>query len=437
MLKRSDFPKGFTFGAATAAYQIEGRRFGGAGSCHWDTFAATGDNVVGNEDGALACDHFHRWPDDLDLMKDAGFDAYRFSTSWARVMPDGVTLNPEGLDFYDRLVDGMVERGLQPYLTLYHWELPSALADNGGWANRETALRFADFAEAVMARLGDRIARTATVNEPFCVSWVSHFQGHHAPGLRDIRAAARSMHHIQLAHGLGVDRLRAAGQENLGVVLNFEDMQPAREGEDTAVETADAITNQWFVQSITKGTYPEAALKGLGAHLPAAWENDMETIAAPVDWLGVNYYTRNLVSTAPGASWPATQSHEGPLPKTQMGWEINPDGLGNLLERVARDYVGDLPMFVTENGMAWADEVVDGAVEDAERVDFVSTHLAATRRAIENGANVQGFFYWSLLDNFEWAFGYAKRFGLIHVDFQTLQRTPKASYHALKAALSG
>lgn len=436
MFKRSTFPEGFTFGAATAAYQIEGHRFGGAGPCHWDSFAATPGNVAGNEDGALACDHYHRWEADLDLMRDAGFDAYRFSTSWSRVMPDGVTPNPKGLDFYDRLVDGMVERGLRPFLTLYHWELPSALADRGGWANRETAERFADFAETVMARLGDRVAATATINEPYCVSWLSHYVGHHAPGLRDIRAAARSMHHIQLAHGLAVERLRAAGHGKIGVVLNFAEIVPLNGDAENAAITADAICNGWFIESIAKGTYPPAALEGLGVYLPAGWEDDMPTISAPIDWLGVNYYTREIVSTLVGAPWPGTQSHEGPLPKTQMGWEIYSDGLGNILERMARDYVGDLPIFVTENGMAWADEVVDGAVNDTQRVEYISAHIAAARDAIDRGANLQGVFYWSLLDNYEWAFGYEKRFGLIHVDFKTLKRTPKASYFAFQSALS-
>ena len=435
MFKRSDFPKGFTFGAATAAYQIEGAKFGGGGPSHWDTFAATPGNVVRCEDGAVACDHYHRWEADLDLLKAGGFDAYRFSTSWARVMPDGVTVNPEGLDFYDRLVDGMIARGLDPVLTLYHWDLPAALADKGGWVNRDTALRFADYAQVVMARLGDRVTRTATINEPWCVSWLSHFEGQHAPGLRDIRATARAMHHIQLAHGLAVQRLREGGHNNLGVVLNFSDIQPFAEGEDAAVATADATGNTWFIQSITKGTYPKEALEGLGPHMPDNWQDDMAIIASPIDWLGVNYYSRNLVSANPGAPWPSTQGHEGPLPKTQMGWEIYADGLRNLLTRMSRDYVGDMPIFVTENGMAWDDHVVDGKVDDSQRVDYIKGHLCAAKEAIENGVNLQGFFYWSLLDNFEWSFGYEKRFGIVHVDFDTLERTPKSSYFAFKQAL--
>ena len=220
--KRSDFPADFLFGAATAAYQIEGHKFGGAGSTHWDTFAAGPGNVVRGENGAIACDHYHRFAEDLDLLKDAGFDAYRFSTSWARVMPDGRQVNPEGLDFYDRLVDAMLERGLKPFQTLYHWELPSALADQGGWTNRDTCHAFGDFTDVITDRIGDRVASVATINEPWCVAYLSHFLGHHAPGLRDIRAASRAMHHILLAHGIGLERLRAKGHTNCGIVLNFD-----------------------------------------------------------------------------------------------------------------------------------------------------------------------------------------------------------------------
>lgn len=436
MPKRSEFPKGFVFGAATAAYQIEGHTFGGAGPCHWDSFAATGRNVVGNEDGSRACEHYHRWAEDLDLIRDAGLDAYRFSTSWARVMPDGRTINPEGLDFYDRLVDGMAARGLMPYLTLYHWDLPSALADRGGWANRATAERFADYAAVVMDRIGDRVARSATINEPWCVSWLSHFEGHHAPGLRDIRATARSMHHVQLAHGLALARLRAGGHKKLGIVLNFSEILPAGPGEEAAAELSDAISNRWFIESVARGSYPQLVLDGLGRHMPQGWEADMAAISAPIDWLGVNYYTRAIVSHDKGAPWPATRAHEGSLPKTQMGWEIYPEGLRNLLLRMARDYVDDLPIVVTENGMAWEDQVQNGQVADIVRCNYIAAHLNAARQAISEGVNLQGFFYWSLLDNYEWAFGYAKRFGLVHVDFATMQRRPKQSYHALKSAMS-
>jgi beta-glucosidase len=437
-IARASFPEGFLFGAATAAYQIEGSSFGGAGPCHWDTFAKAPGNVIRAEDGAIACDHYHQWPADLDLLRDAGMDAYRFSTSWARVMPDGRTVNPQGIAFYDRLVDGMLERGLKPFQTLYHWEMPSALADQGGWTNRDTCHRFADFAEAITRTLGSRVETIATINEPWCVAWLSHFWGHHAPGLRDIRATARAMHHILLGHGLAVDRLRGMGQKNLGIVLNFNHYAAASDkpADLAAADTMDGIFNRWFIEAITKGTYPQAVLAGLGPHMPENWQADMPTIGAPLDWLGVNYYTRATVAHDPAGIWPQAKEMPTTLPTTQMGWEIYPEGLQGFLTRMARDYVGDLPLYVTENGMANADVVEDDAVTDGIREDYLFSHLAATKSAIDAGANVKGFFYWSLMDNYEWAFGYEKRFGLVHVDFETLKRTPKSSYHALRRAIA-
>jgi beta-glucosidase len=437
-LSRFDFPEDFLFGAATAAYQIEGAGFGGAGPCHWDTFSATPGNVVRAENGARACDHYHQWPADLDLLKAANMDGYRFSTSWARVMPDGVNINPEGVDFYDRLVDGMLARGLKPFQTLYHWEMPSALADQGGWTNRDTCHRFADFSEAITRRLGDRVAAIATINEPWCVAWLSHFWGIHAPGLRDIRATARAMHHILLAHGLAVERLRGMGQPNLGIVLNFDHASPATDSPDdrAASELWDGIFNRWFIEGITRQSYPSNVLEGLGAHMPENWQNDMPVIGQKLDWLGVNYYTRHIHAHAPGTVWPSLRDVPGDRPKTQMGWEIYPEGLHHFLTRMSRDYVGDLPIYVTENGMANADVLDDDQVTDQVRADYLFAHLAATKAAIADGANVKGFFYWSLLDNYEWAEGYEKRFGLVHVDFDTLVRTPKSSYHALARALA-
>ncbi len=431
-LTRYSFPDGFVFGAATAAYQIEGSNFGGCGPCHWDTFAATPGNVVRAEGGGVACDHYHRWEADLDLIQSAQMDAYRFSTSWARVMPDGRTPNAEGLDFYDRLVDGMLARGLRPFQTLYHWEMPSALADLGGWTNRDVAHWFADFAECITRRIGDRVASVATINEPWCVAWLSHFMGVHAPGTRDIRAAARAMHHVLLAHGTAVERLRGMGQKNLGIVLNFDHAQAASDApEDVAAAGLwDGIFNRWYIEGITKDTYPVQVLDGLAQHMPANWQDDMALIGQPLDWLGVNYYTRHLTAHAPGAPWPSLRDVPGDRPKTQMGWEIYPEGLHGFLTRLSRDYVGDLPLYVTENGMANADTVTDGAVNDAVRAAYMLAHLDATRQAIADGANVKGFFYWSLLDNYEWAEGYDKRFGLVHVDYATQVRVPKSSYHA-------
>lgn len=435
--KRSDFPEGFLFGTATSAYQIEGHAFGGAGRTHWDDFAATPGNVVRAENGDRACDHYHRFAEDLDLVKAAGLDAYRFSISWARVLPEGTgTPNEEGLDYYDRLTDAMLERGLKPCATLYHWELPSALADKGGWRNRDIAAWFGEFTEIAMKRLGDRMFSVAPINEPWCVAWLSHFMGGHAPGLRDVRAAARAMHHVLLAHGTAIQTMRGLGMSNLGGVFNLEWSTPADGTPEAQAAAAryDAIYNRWFLGGVFKGAYPQAALDGLEPHLPEGWQDDFPTIQAPLDWCGLNYYTRKLI--APDATpFPSLKEVEGPLPKTFMDWEIYPQGLEDFLTRTAREYTGDLPLYVTENGMASPDVLVDGAVKDPSRTAFLEDHLDAVQRAIAAGVPVSGYFIWSLLDNYEWALGYEKRFGLVHVDFETLERTAKSSYHELKAAL--
>lgn len=434
--KRSDFPEDFVFGAATSAYQIEGHAVGGAGSTHWDTFATTPGNVVRSEHGQLACDHYNRYEEDLDLMAAAGFDAYRFSTLWARVMPDGVTPNVKGLDFYDRLTDVMLERGLAPYATLYHWELPSELADKGGWRSADMPKWFGDYTACIMGRIGDRMTAVAPINEPWCVGWLSHSVGAHAPGLRDIRATARAMHHILVAHGTAINTMRELGMSNLGGVFNFEWANPADESAQsrTAADLYDGYYNRFFMDGVFKGTYPTNVMEGLAPHMPDRWQDDFTTIQAPLDWVGLNYYTRSNIAPTDGP-WPSHKTVEGPLPKTQMGWEIYPEGLYNFLIRTAREYTGNLPLFVTENGMSNADVIKNGIVNDPERIAYVNVHIAAVLRAIDDGAPVHGFFLWSLLDNYEWALGYGKRFGLIHIDFDTLKRTPKASYHALKSAL--
>ena len=437
MLKRADFPDNFIFGAATSAYQIEGHSFGGAGPTHWDSFAAEPGKVVNNETGAVACDHYHHYKQDLDLLH--GFDAYRFSTSWARVLPDGRgQVNEAGLDFYDHLVDAILARGLKPFLTLYHWELPAALAELGGWTNRDVAKWFGDYTDIIMDRIGDRVASVATINEPWCVSYLSHFLGHHAPGLRDISATAKSVHHVLLAHGVALERLRARGQNNLGIVLNFEALQPGSQNasDKSATNTYDSIMNRLFIQPLITGTYPDAAMAGLGQHMPKGWQDDMGLISRPLDWLGVNYYTRQIVSADTSAPWPSVKFEETDAPKTQMDWDIYPEGLHEILTRLTDDYTNDLPLFVTENGMARDDRITDGIIEDTERSEYISKHLQQIHRAIGDGCNVQGFFYWSLLDNYEWAFGYEKRFGLIHVDFETQKRTPKNSYHLFKQAVA-
>ena len=436
--KRADFPNDFTFGTATSSYQIEGHQFGGAGPTHWDSFAATPGNVVRGENGLLACDHYHRYAEDLDLAAAMGLDAYRFSTSWARVLPEGRGApNPEGLDFYDRLVDAMCARGLKPYATLYHWELPQPLADLGGWRNRDIAGWFADFTETIMRRIGDRVHAAAPINEPWCVAWLSHFMGLHAPGMRDIRAATRAMHHVLLAHGRATQAMRGLGMTNLGAVTNHEYAAPADDTPEAAEKARlyDGIYNRWYLDGIRNGTYPDDVLQVLAPHMPQGWQDDMATISAPVDWLGINYYTRKLIGPDDGL-WPGLQEVEGPLKKTAMDWEVYPEGLHHFLTRIQNDYARGLPIYVTENGMASPDVIAGGVVDDPDRIAYLQAHLAQVRRAIADGADVRGYFIWSLLDNYEWALGYEKRFGLVHVDFETLARTPKASYHRLQAALT-
>lgn len=436
---RNDFPEGFVFGAATSSYQIEGHAFGGAGETHWDSFAATEGNVVNAEHGGRACEHYYRFEEDLDLMRDAGFDAYRFSTSWARVLPEGRgAINQEGLDFYDRLVDAMLERDLKPMATLYHWELPSPLADLGGWTNRDIASWFADFTEIVMQRIGDRIYSAAPINEPWCVSWLSHYLGQHAPGKRDIRSAARAMHHVLLAHGRAIEAMRGLGVKNSGCVFNMEWAQPANDTakDHEAAATFDSYYNHFFLSGVFKKAYPALALEGLEAHLPKGWDEDFDIIGQKLDWCGINYYTRKVLTASDGP-WPHHQDAKGPLPKTQMGWEIYPDGLYKFLIRTAKEYSGDLPIFVTENGMANDDPITNGVIDDKRRIEYFNSHLQAVKHAIDEGVPVGGYVAWSLLDNYEWALGYEKRFGLVHVDFDTMKRTPKASWEAFQKMLAG
>lgn len=436
-LSRKNFPDAFVFGVATSAYQIEGHGFGGAGPCHWDSFAATPGNVARAENGRVACDHYHRWEEDLDLVADGNFDAYRFSTSWARVMPEGRgAVNAEGLDFYDRLVDGMLERGIKPAATLYHWELPQPLADLGGWRNGDIPKWFADFAEVIMSRIGDRIWSVAPINEPWCVGWLSHFLGQHAPGLRDIRATARAMHHILVAHGHAIQAMRAQGVKNLGCVFNMEFAEPARASETarSAAALYDAYYNRFFIEAVFKGRYPTEVLEGLEPHLPKGWEDDFPVIQTPLEWCGINYYTRKVIAPRETA-WPSHEEIEGPLPKTAMGWEIYPEGLGHFLRWTHETYTKGLPLYVTENGMAASDHMERGQVTDESRLGYLEAHLREVESAIESSIPVMGYFVWSLLDNYEWALGYEKRFGIVHVDFDSLKRIPKASYHSLQHAL--
>ncbi|KKB86011.1 beta-glucosidase [Devosia limi DSM 17137] len=431
-IDRKDFGPDFVFGVATAAYQIEGGQKDGRGSSIWDSFSATPGNVHNGDTGLNACDHYERWAEDLDLIRDGGFDAYRFSFAWPRLIPEGTgAINQSGLDFYDRLIDGMLERGLKPYATLYHWDLPSALQDKGGWMNRDIAGWLGDYASLIGDRFGNRLHATATINEPWCVAFLSHFLGVHAPGYRDIRATARAMHHVLLAHGTAIDALRAEGVKNLGIVLNLEKSEPATDTPEdiAATNLGDAMFNRWYLDGVLKGKYPEDLTTPLAAYLPEGYERDMEIVSRPLDWLGINYYTRGLYKSAPSRIGFPIEQVQGQLEKTEMGWEIYPQGLTDLLVRVSTDYTR-IPLYITENGMA----EVEGEA-DPRRVSYYEEHLKAVLAARAQGADVRGYFAWSLLDNYEWAEGYNKRFGLVHVDYQTQQRTPKASYRAFQGML--
>ena len=425
---RGQFGPNFTFGAATSAYQIEG--WGeGRGQSIWDTFAATPGNVKNADDGRTACDHYHRWPEDLDLVRDAGFDAYRFSFSWPRLIPQGVgAVNAVGLEFYDRLIDGMLERGLKPFGTLYHWDLPSALQDRGGWMNRDIAGWFGEYAVLVANHFADRLQSLATINEPWCVSVLSHLMGIHAPGYRDARAAAHAMHHVLLAHGTAVDALRANGAKNIGIVTNLEKAEPAssKPEDKAAAELGDAMFNGWFLDGLYKGRYPEILTRILEPYLPADWHRDMAVVSRPLDWSGINYYTRTLYAADPKRALLPMRQMRGSLEANDLGWEVYPQGLTELLVRVSRDYT-KLPLYVTENGTSEDD--------DTRRVAYYDAHLRAIRAAQEEGADVRGYFAWSLLDNYEWAEGYTSRFGLVHVDYETQARTPKPSYRAFQGML--
>jgi beta-glucosidase len=425
-VNRQDFGPKFVFGTATASYQIEGGQTDGRGISIWDTFAQTPGNVKGGHTGAVACDHYNRWPEDLDLLRDGGFDAYRFSFAWPRLMPEGTgQVNQAGVDFYDRLVDGMLERGIKPFATLYHWDLPSALQDKGGWMNRDIAGWLADYASLIAQKFGDRLHATATINEPWCVAFLSHYLGIHAPGYRDIRAASRAMHHVLFAHGTAVAALRAEGVKNIGIVTNLQYSEPATDKPEdiAAAQQFDGTFNRWYLDGIYKGKYPADMVKLFGPHLPDNFEADMPVVSAPLDWAGINYYSRSLIEAGPGGFPQAIKPREE---TNDLGWEIYPKGLTELLVRVSRDYT-KVPLYVTENGMSETD--------DTRRVGYYDIHLQAVLDAQKAGADVRGYFAWSLIDNFEWAQGYTSRFGIVHVDYDTQVRTPKGSYRAFQGML--
>ncbi len=460
------FPADFLFGAATAAYQIEGAAHeDGRTDSIWDAFCRVPGAVVRADNGDVACDHYHRYRDDVALMASLGLQTYRFSTSWARVCPDGGAVNPAGLDFYSRLVDELLDQGIMPWLTLYHWDLPQALEEKGGWPNRDTAYRFLDYATAVHDALGDRVTSWTTLNEPWCSSFLSYIGGEHAPGRQEPAAGLAAAHHLLLGHGLVVRELRQRDpQLALGITLNLtvaDPVDPTDAADRDAARRIDGQFNRFFLDPIFRGAYPVDVLEDVaGNGFEAVVEpGDLTIISSPIDLLGVNYYHGELVGARPPAG--ATMSTEAPserpkrspfpaaegvywhlrdLPLTAMNWEVQPEGLTRLLRRIHDEYTAPagVELAVTENGAAYDDVVgADGVVHDAERTAFLESHLAAILDAIDDGVPVRGYFYWSLMDNFEWAWGYDKRFGIVRVDYDTLERTPKDSATAYARIIAG
>jgi beta-glucosidase len=435
-----DFPPGFIWGTATAAYQIEGAAAeDGKGESVWDRFAAAPGKIADGSDGRVACDHYHRYAADLDMMKDLGLRAYRFSISWPRVIPDGRgAVNPKGLDFYERLVDGMLARGIRPFATLFHWDLPQALHEAGGWARRATVDAYVRYADLVARRLGDRVKDWMTHNEPWVFAFVGHLFGDHAPGVRDLRMALATAHGLLLSHGLAVPVIRAASAgARVGIVHNLEWVEPAspKEEDVAAARRHDGAFNRWFLDPVFRGSYPEDMLAWYGADAPVVGADDMKIIATPTDFLGVNYYTRRIIASDPagrGTSgrsvFAARQVHWPFVPRADFEeWEMAPEGLYRVLLRVAREYRPGF-MYVTENGTSLPDTVgPDGAVRDTVRLRYIARHTAAVLQAAGDGADVRGYFLWSFMDNFEWGFGFTKRFGMIWVDYATQRRVLKDS----------
>jgi beta-glucosidase len=437
------FPEGFVWGAAAAAYQIEGAaRDDGRGPSIWDTFSRTPGKVFAGHTGDVACDHYHRYAEDVALMAELGLRAYRFSVSWPRIRPDGTgPANPRGLDFYDRLVDELRRHGIAPIVTLYHWDLPQSFQDRGGWASRETAEQFASYASAVYARLGDRVETWTTLNEPWCSAFLGYASGVHAPGLRDPAAAFAATHHLLLGHGLAAQALRAAGARTVGLTLNPAAVFPAdptSEADAEAVRVVDGLHNRIFFDPVLRGKYPADMLEHLSrlTDLGFLADGDEKVIGEPIDLLGVNYYSPTYVSAqvgaGPAAAFPgATGVRFLPPaePVTEMGWQIQPSAFTALLRRIGRDYPG-VPLMVTENGAAFTDapEPDDrDRVADPDRISYLDGHLRAVHEAISHGVDLRGYLVWSLMDNFEWAEGYRKRFGIVHIDYDTQRRTIKDS----------
>lgn len=433
-VREGAFPPDFRWGVATSAYQIEGAvAEDGRGESIWDRFCEVPGKVRNGDTGAIACDHYHRYREDVALMRELGLNAYRFSVAWPRILPAGRgSVNPQGLDFYDRLVDELLENGIEPFPTLYHWDLPQALEDGGGWTARSVVDAFMEYTEVVVSRLGDRVKNWTTLNEPWVAAWPGYGLGVLAPGRSGESNALAAVHHMLLAHGRAVEIIRrTVPAARVGIVLNLIPVYPHSDGEEdqAAARMTDGTENRWFLDPIFRAEYPADILELYSAHVPEVRAGDMAAISAPIDFLGVNYYLRHIVRGDPeGKLAIGVPVRPENAEFTDVDWEVYPDGLVDLLTRIHREYA-PASLMIMENGAAFPDvRMHDGGVYDTERVRYLERHLAAVARAIAEGVPLDGYFVWSLLDNFEWALGYWKRFGLIYVDYATLERIPKASF---------
>jgi beta-glucosidase len=431
----AEFPAGFLWGAATAAYQIEGAATeGGRGPSIWDTFCATPGRVYRGDDGEIACDHYHRWREDLDLIAWLGLGAYRLSLSWSRLQPTGRgPLNPTGVEFYRHLLEGLRARDVRPFVTLYHWDMPQVLEDQGGWPARETALRFGEYADLVSGALGDLVEDWITINEAWVASFLGYGTGEHAPGRSDLGDALRAAHHLNLAHGLAVQALRAAGPARVGTTVLVADTAPAsdRDEDVAAARRVDGAGNRLFLDPLFRGSYPADMLEHYAptGGFEVVRDGDLATIQAPMDHLGINHYHHNVVAADPDDPQLGARRLPPEEPTTSFGWGVTPDALRRVLVRVSSEYTR-LPLYITENGASYDDYVdPNGRVNDTERVDYLSGYFSAAAQALREGVDLRGYFVWSLLDNFEWAKGYSKRFGLVFVEYGSQRRIPKSSAH--------
>jgi beta-glucosidase len=429
---------GFTWGVATASYQIEGAVHADARLASiWDTYSAVPGKVLNGDTGAVACDHYHRWSSDVDLIASLGVDAYRLSLAWPRVMDVRGQPNHAGIDFYKRLLDRLAARGIQRYVTLYHWDLPQHLEDRGGWLNRDTAFRYAEYVDLMSRELQGRVTSWATLNEPWCSAYLGYGAGHHAPGLADGRYAAQAMHHLLLAHGLAQPILQANDPgATRGIVANVgrgtSDRDTAQDRD--AAHLFETQHNAWVLDPLLKGAYPTDLYRLWPGTEPLVLAGDMAIISRPIDFLGINYYFRTNVRSD-GEHGYVEVPLEG-VERTQMGWEVHPEGLRDLLIGFKQTYPNLPPIYITENGMASDDAVAAGRVDDSQRIAYLNRHFAAVAQAIDAGVDLRGYFVWSLMDNFEWAYGYERRFGIVHVDYATQQRTLKNSALAFQAFLA-